>query len=182
MSLPHALLTALTEKSGSGLDLARRFDKSIGHFWSATHQQIYRELGRLEQAGLIKAEPLPDSRGQKKIYHVLAAGRDELRRWIPLAEDSSPLRDALMVRLRAEASLGPAGLEPALLHRLAAHRQKLAQYRQIEAEDFPHGSGDRAQALQKLVLEAGIRYEAGWIETLEQALVILRRDDPGARD
>ncbi|MGW4568360.1 PadR family transcriptional regulator, partial [Streptomyces sp. NPDC004561] len=48
MSLPHAILTALLEKPSSGLELTRRFDKSIGYFWSATHQQIYRELGRLE--------------------------------------------------------------------------------------------------------------------------------------
>ena len=29
----------------SGLELARRFDRSIGYFWHATHQQIYRVLG-----------------------------------------------------------------------------------------------------------------------------------------
>lgn len=51
MSLPHAILTALLEKPSSGLELTRRFDKSIGYFWSATHQQIYRELGRLEREG-----------------------------------------------------------------------------------------------------------------------------------
>ncbi|MER7163689.1 PadR family transcriptional regulator, partial [Streptomyces lydicus] len=47
MSLPHAILTALLEKPSSGLELTRRFDRSIGYFWSATHQQIYRELGKL---------------------------------------------------------------------------------------------------------------------------------------
>ena len=54
MSLPHALLTALTEHPGSGSDLAGRFDRSIGYFWQATHQQIYRELARLEAAGWIE--------------------------------------------------------------------------------------------------------------------------------
>ncbi|WP_199783266.1 PadR family transcriptional regulator, partial [Streptomyces alboniger] len=57
MSLPHAILTALLEKPSSGLELTRRFDKSIGYFWSATHQQIYRELGRLEREGSIRALP-----------------------------------------------------------------------------------------------------------------------------
>ena len=57
MSLPHAILTALLEKPSSGLELTRRFDKSIGYFWSATHQQIYRELGKLEAAGYIRALP-----------------------------------------------------------------------------------------------------------------------------
>ena len=57
MSLPHAILTALLEKPSSGLELTRRFDRSIGYFWSATHQQIYRELGRLEAEGHIRALP-----------------------------------------------------------------------------------------------------------------------------
>lgn len=63
MSLPYAILTALAEKSGSGLDLARRFDKSIGYFWSATHQQIYRDLARLEKSGLIDVTPQPGRAG-----------------------------------------------------------------------------------------------------------------------
>jgi len=46
MSLPHALLTSLLEQPCSGMDLARRFGRSIGFFWPATHQQIYKELGK----------------------------------------------------------------------------------------------------------------------------------------
>ncbi len=67
MSLPHAILTALLEKPSSGLELARRFDRSIRYFWSATHQQIYRELNKLEQAGLIQARDevvTPQGRGR----------------------------------------------------------------------------------------------------------------------
>jgi len=70
MSLPHALLTALTEHPGSGSDLASRFDRSIGYFWQATHQQIYRELARLEAAGWIEALPVEGGRGRKRRYRV----------------------------------------------------------------------------------------------------------------
>ncbi|MYU48190.1 PadR family transcriptional regulator, partial [Streptomyces sp. SID7803] len=89
MSLPHAILTALLEKPSSGLELTRRFDRSIGYFWSATHQQIYRELGgKLEQAGQIRAlEPAQPSRGQKKEYEVLPAGREALSAWVARQED-----------------------------------------------------------------------------------------------
>ncbi len=66
MSLPHAILTALLEKKSSGLELTRRFDRSIGYFWSATHQQIYRELGKLEADGLIRALPSKQPAGGKK--------------------------------------------------------------------------------------------------------------------
>src|SRR5258707_7166523 len=66
MSLPHALLTALVEHPCSGSELAERFDRSIGYFWNATHQQIYRELARLEEAQWIEALPAESGRGRKR--------------------------------------------------------------------------------------------------------------------
>jgi DNA-binding PadR family transcriptional regulator len=131
MSLQHAILTALLERPSSGLELTRRFDRSIGFFWSATHQQIYRELGRLEQAGLI--EPLPQqqpARGQRKEYQVLDAGRAELVGWIAEDQDPKPNRDALLLRLRAAAAVGgpsARGLEAEFRRHLALHPRQLTE-------------------------------------------------------
>ncbi|MBT2906481.1 PadR family transcriptional regulator, partial [Streptomyces sp. McG8] len=100
MSLPHAILTALLEKPSSGLELTRRFDRSIGYFWSATHQQIYRELGKLEAEGLIRALPSEQpARGQKKAYEVLPAGREELARWTAASQDLSHIHISEPTRL-----------------------------------------------------------------------------------
>src|SRR5439155_1031826 len=110
MSLPHAILTALLEKPSSGLELTRRFDKSIGYFWSATHQQIYRELGKLERDGLIRALPSQvPTRGQKKEYEVLPEGRAELSRWTAMPQDPRVLREPLFLRLRAAGVVGTEG-------------------------------------------------------------------------
>ena len=56
MALEHAILVALLEQPGSGYELARRFERSIGRFWTATHQQIYRVLGRMEGDGWVRSE------------------------------------------------------------------------------------------------------------------------------
>ncbi|MBN3778079.1 PadR family transcriptional regulator [Burkholderia sp. Ac-20345] len=174
MSLPHALLTALAERPGSGSELADRFDRSIGYFWQATHQQIYRELGRLEETGWIESLPAESGRGRKRAYRILPAGKKELRRWIAEQEDPTPLREALMVRLRAEAVLGPAGLEDEIRRRIALHQEKLDLYLQIEARDFPEDVDSRTQRLQHLVLQAGIANERFWVEYSQQALDVLR--------
>ncbi|WP_186268034.1 PadR family transcriptional regulator [Burkholderia gladioli] len=175
MSLPHALLTALVERSCSGSELAARFDRSIGHFWHATHQQIYRELARLEEAGFIEALPETSTRGRKRGYRILAAGRGELRRWITEEEEPPALRDEFMVRLRAEAAVGPTGLEKEIARRMERHREKLALYREIEKKDFPDEPRDRGTALQLLVLQVGIRYEENWLVVLEEALAALQK-------
>ncbi len=66
MSLAHAVLTSLIEKPSSGYELARRFEKSIGYFWHATHQQIYRELARREEKGWTVSDSAPDAGATRK--------------------------------------------------------------------------------------------------------------------
>ncbi|EYT78709.1 PadR family transcriptional regulator [Streptomyces sp. NPDC003703] len=171
MSLPHAILTALLEKPSSGLELTRRFDRSIGYFWSATHQQIYRELGKLEADGLIRALPSAQPvRGQKKSYEVLPAGRAELARWTAAAQEPRPQRDALLLRLRAAAVVGTAGVEDDLRRHLALHERQLAEYREIEERDFPPGRDSSQDRLRHLVLRAGIDLETFWTQWLGHAL------------
>jgi len=171
MSLPHAILTALLEKPSSGLELTRRFDRSIGYFWSATHQQIYRELGRLESDGLIRALPSEQpARGQKKSYEVLPAGRAELARWTAARQDPKPARDALLLRLRAAAVVGTDGIEADLRRHLDLHQRQLAEYREIEERDFGPGRDSAQDRLRHLVLRAGIDLETFWTQWLTHAL------------
>ncbi|MFE6337872.1 PadR family transcriptional regulator [Streptomyces sp. NPDC057806] len=171
MSLPHAILTALLEKPSSGLELTRRFDKSIGYFWSATHQQIYRELGKLEADGLIRALASEQpARGQKKRYEVLPAGRAELARWSAASQDPKPHRDTLLLRLRAAAVVGTEGIAADLRRHLDLHTRQLAEYREIERRDFPPGKDGPEDRLRHLVLRAGIDLETFWTQWLTHAL------------
>ncbi|WP_327324938.1 PadR family transcriptional regulator [Streptomyces sp. NBC_01210] len=172
MSLPHAILTALLEKPSSGLELTRRFDKSIGYFWSATHQQIYRELGKLEQAGHIRALPSAQpTRGQKKEYEVLPAGREELTAWVARAEDPKPVRDPLLLRLRAAGVVGSEGLEAELERHLTLHRRQLEEYSAIEERDFPpERQSSEQDRLQHVVLRGGIELETFRTKWLTDAL------------
>src|ERR1700734_3008137 len=83
VALPHAILVSLCEQSGSGYELTHRFDRSIGYFWSATHQQIYRTLRTMEDDGWVSATVVAQrGRPDKKVYNVSEAGRAELARWI----------------------------------------------------------------------------------------------------
>ncbi|GAA3940905.1 PadR family transcriptional regulator [Streptomyces gulbargensis] len=175
MSLPHAILTALLEKPSSGLELTRRFDKSIGYFWSATHQQIYRELGKLEQAGQIRALPAPvPVRGQRKEYEVLPAGRAELSAWVGGTEDPKPMRSALLLRMRAAAVVGSAGLRAELERHLSLHQGQLAEYLAIEERDFPaERRRSEPDRLRHLVLRGGVELERFWVEWLTAALAEL---------
>ena len=91
VALEHALLVALREQPASGLDLTRRFEKSIGFFWHATHQQIYRVLARMEGDGWVSVEAVAQAgRPDKKVYAVSPAGERMLAEWLA---DADPGRD-----------------------------------------------------------------------------------------
>ena len=180
MSLPHALLIALIDKPCSGLELSTRFDRSIGFYWHATHQQIYRELARLEAAGWVEAAPVKAARGGKKEYRVVAAGRKELRRWTGEARGIEPYRSELMIRLRAEAALGPSGLVDEIERRLALHQARLADYQTLEKRHFAKPARSRSQAISHLILQKGMMNESTWVEWSMQALRVLRQEFPEA--
>ena len=108
MALEHAILVSLTERPAAGSDLTRRFDRSIGFFWSATHQQIYRTLRTMEDDGWVHVTAVAQQgRPDKKVYTVADAGRAELARWIaePLSGRGSSVTDNrtrdLAVKIRA---------------------------------------------------------------------------------
>ncbi|HIY41550.1 MAG TPA: PadR family transcriptional regulator [Candidatus Nocardiopsis merdipullorum] len=171
MSLPHAILTALAEKPSSGLELTRRFDRSIGYFWSATHQQIYRELGKLEKQGLIRALPSEvPTRGQRKEYEVLPAGRDELALWVDRREEPKVGRDPLPLRLRAAGVVGTGDLLEEVRRHLDLHRARLEEYREFERRDYPSEPTSQQERLQRLVLQGGITMESGWITWLSRVV------------
>jgi DNA-binding PadR family transcriptional regulator len=184
MSLDHALLVSLLEKPSSGYELARRFDRSIGYFWHATHQQIYKVLARMEEAGWISGEVQPgEAAPDRKLFSVSGAGRGEVSRWLAEPTEPEGIRDSLMVKLRG-AAFGEAGaLIPELEHHRALHANRLTAYRVIEARDFS-GTLDRQRALQYQVLKSGIRFEQGWLEWCEEAIALLHshEQDPPRRE
>lgn len=172
MSTQHALLISLIEKPSSGYDLARRFDKSIGYFWHATHQQIYRELGRMAELGWIAAAENAgaaaagvgdgvEKKNRKKVYEVLPAGRDELVRWVLSPSAGLDQREEILVKLRADAAIGPLGLDREMTRLIALHEDRLALYREIARRDFS-GELDRRQQIQYALLQRGIRFQEDW--------------------
>ena len=54
MSLRHAVLGLLADEPASGYDLLKVFDRSLAFIWPATQSQLYGELNRLADDGLIE--------------------------------------------------------------------------------------------------------------------------------
>ncbi|MFF8609875.1 PadR family transcriptional regulator [Streptomyces sp. NPDC015346] len=102
MSLKHAVLAALLEGEASGYDLAKIFDVSVANFWAATPQQLYRELERLSEAGLIAARVVhQERRPNKRMFSLTDAGRRDLVAYTSRPPRPTAIRDELMVQVQA---------------------------------------------------------------------------------
>jgi DNA-binding PadR family transcriptional regulator len=179
MALAHAILSALVCAPCSGYDLAKRFDPttegSVGFFWGASFQQIYRELSRLEEKGWLKAEKIQqESRPDKRLYSVTDLGIQQLQQWIAATEEANAVKDDLLVKLYA----GHLVHRDLILAKLEAHRQshqqRLAIYREIEAKFF-HTPDELSDVLtfNYITLLKGIHYEQSWLSWCAQAIALL---------
>ncbi|GGT85720.1 MULTISPECIES: PadR family transcriptional regulator [Streptomyces] len=198
MALEHAILVSLLEKPGSGYELARRFERSIGYFWTASHQQIYRVLKRMESDGWVDVRDVPQQgRPDKKEYSVAALGRDALAGWLHEPIQPESVRHDLAVKIRGAAFDDPAALIREVERHRQAHTERLAHYLAGQARDFPEsrspgtgaGTGldsdphpvalpsppDAGRELQHVVLRGGIAYERMMLDWLDDVLATLRR-------
>jgi DNA-binding PadR family transcriptional regulator len=187
MALSHAILTALNDAACSGYDLAKRFDGSVGFFWNASHQQIYRELTKLEESGYIEPTVIhQDNRPDKKNYLVTPAGQDYLRSWIAEPSTVAYPKDELLVKLFAGDLVDRDVILAALEQHRVQHQDRLNTYYSIEQQIFAHpvrvaspreNKLNRPQRYQYLTLRQGIRLETAWLAWCAEAIESIGLDD-----
>jgi DNA-binding PadR family transcriptional regulator len=175
MALAHAILTMLLEQPATGYGLAKRFDRSVGYFWQATHQQIYREMARLEAAGLAQSEVIPqEDRPDKRVYSITQEGRDHLAEWLGEPSAPAPMREDLLVQVRAGSLVDRTVILEELRRRRDLHAQRLATYKAIQRRDFPDPSRLDAGALFiYLPLLRGLMFETDNVAWCEQAIALI---------
>jgi DNA-binding PadR family transcriptional regulator len=176
VALEHAILVSLAEKASSGYELARRFDKSIGQFWTATHQQVYKVLARMESAGWVAITVVEqDSRPDKKVYDLTADGRAELAEWIGRPAEPEVTRSELAVKIRGAAYGDRRAVVAEVERHRALHSDRLDAYLANEKHEFADPTRLRGHRLhQWLVLRGGISLERNLIDWYDDVLVALR--------
>jgi len=161
VSLRIAALGLLAQQPGSGYDLLRHFEKSMANVWPATQSQLYGELNKLADAGLIEVSDI-GARGRKE-YRITTAGREELRRWIADDTDDPPYRSAGQLRVFL---LAEVGREQAREHMIAMAEHADAEVRRLEdLRDSIDWDEDESLFYGRAALEHGLRLnamEADW--------------------
>ena len=175
MALGDAILACLTERPMTGYELAKTFDSSVGFFWKADHQQIYRELSKLRDRGYIQGrEVVQSGKPNKLIYTLTPEGRTALRHWAARPSTPPSIKDDLLVRLHALDSIDIEPLRTDLMARLEHHRDRHDNYERILKKRFPDGTAEGVLDLGNLLLlRLGASHEQMVADFCEEALEAL---------
>ena len=158
---------------GTGYDIKQLVDRSTRHFWAASYGQIYPELRRLEEQGLIRGRSEPSGARARTIYELTPDGEQALHAWL-----ASP--SGLAYELRDEGMLKLFFSDAAPEQRLANIRAMRAQYERkheqlgtMQAKEMPLGP--------RLTLEMGLGITGWlieWCDATEQRLAQPVEEEP----
>jgi DNA-binding PadR family transcriptional regulator len=170
--LGHALLGVLAEGPRTGYALVRHLEQSIAYTWPASHSQVYPELARLREGGLIRQSGAAPRGG--RVYELTDAGLEAVRRWLRETEPSRAVRDEASLRLFFLWLLAPEEAESYLRGEAERVRETLAELERIAAQEDPETPKTRAY---RVALELGLRVARARLEWAEWALAQPPRTD-----
>ena len=175
MALSHAILVSLLDRPLSGYELGKRFEKTVGFFWKASHQQFYQQLHKMEANGWISGETIEQSERPNRIsYAITPIGRKVLEEWVATPTDPPSQKEELLVKLFALGDADQAVLQAELERRLEFHRDRLLAYEAIMAEHYPKPSElSPRKTGHYLGLKLGIHGEKSSISWCEEAVELV---------
>ena len=170
MALRYALLAALHESPATGYDLTQRFRTRLAHVWSASHQQVYRELGKLLDAQWVEMEAQAQAdKPDRKLYRVTAAGTAALQDWLQIPQPRPAIRDPLLLKLFSGTLLTDDALQRELEVQRAHWYAQKEEYLQIERTFFSAPEHlSRHFRLQYLALRRGILEVETWLQWADE--------------
>jgi PadR family transcriptional regulator AphA len=165
-----AILGFLAARPRSGYEIKRLVDTSTGFFWAASYSQIYPELKRLAEAGLIEGTDASQGARPRTVYKLTRKGRAAFRDWIEAPAGVYELRDEGLLKLFFAGVAEPSPAAEVAREKAAQGAEVAARLREIEAiahaaetNGAPH-EPDRASLT---VLRFGIElneWTAKWFE------------------
>ncbi len=173
-----AVLGMVALGAQSGYDVRRAAERSLRFFWALGPPQIYSELRRLEQTGLLAGSDDARGRRPRRVFTVTDDGRAALHAWLTAGEPATmELRDGELLRLFFADALTP----DEALARVAIVRERSVRALELfDREILPAAARTRESGAEFPELIAGFGRElhefiVGWSERLEQQVATVER-------
>jgi DNA-binding PadR family transcriptional regulator len=165
----YVILGMVSKEPRSGYEIKAVVDHTTRFFWAASYGQIYPELKRLSEAGLVRGVDSPTGGRKRTVYEITADGEEELRAWLRQPPRTYEMREEGLLKLFF-AGILPREEAVEILRAMRERRLAVAaQLRGMEPMAL-----EKDDPLPLVVLRGGIEFTewfADWCERMEAQLL-----------
>jgi DNA-binding PadR family transcriptional regulator len=165
----YVILGMVSREPRSGYEIKALVDKSTRFFWAASYGQIYPELRRLSEAGLVEGAEAPRGERRRTVYSITTAGEDALRDWLRQPPRAYEMRDEGLLKLFFAGALPREEAVEIVGAMRRRHAELVERLRAIEPKAL-----EKEDPYPLLVLRGGIEFNQwfeGWCERMEAQLL-----------
>lgn len=168
----YVILGMVSREPRSGYEIKALVDNSTRFFWAASYGQIYPELKRLAEAGLVEGADAPTGGRKRTVYAIAGAGEEALKDWLRQPPATYEMREEGLLKLFFAGVLSREEAAPILASMREHRRRMVEQLREIEPKAAAKADGGDPFPL--MVLRSGIEFNewfAEWCERMESELL-----------
>jgi PadR family transcriptional regulator, regulatory protein AphA len=165
----YVILGMTRDQPRSGYEIKALVDDTTRFFWAASYGQIYPELKRLSEAGLIEGVDSPTGGRRRTVYEITDDGEEELKAWLRQPPATFEMREEGLLKLFFADALprreAVETLRAMREHRLAVSTQLRGMEPKAREQDDP---------FPLMVLRGGVEFTewfADWCGRMEQQLL-----------
>ena len=165
----YVILGMVSREPRSGYEIKAVVDNTTRFFWAASYGQIYPELKRLSEAGLVEGIDAPRGDRKRTVYAITADGESALEDWLRQPPRTTEMREEGLLKLFFAGALPP---EEAVTTLRAMREQRLGLAEQLRGME-PNALAKK-DPFPLMVLRGGIEFNewfADWCERMEQQLL-----------
>lgn len=171
-TLKYAILGLICQKPMTGYDITQEFQTTLSEFWTAGHSQIYPELKKLTEEGLVDFEvEISGTVLEKKVYHLTEEGRREFNEWLIQDVPMQPTaKDVFRLRMYFSGQMpGPVRRE-LIESQLLQHRERLMHLKENQKKFRNVPKPEEQEMGDYLVLMGAVMREETTVLWLEKCL------------
>jgi PadR family transcriptional regulator AphA len=170
----RVILGMLQLGAKTGYEIKQAVEVSTSFFWGASYGQIYPELRRLAEAGLLAASDAPRGGVRRTEYHLTAEGERVLKEWLS-GDDFGifEMRDELLLRFFFGDALSSEDARAVVRKMRERSEWILERFRELEPGAREGVIDDAGERFPHLALQYGIglmEWIAAWARETERSL------------
>jgi DNA-binding PadR family transcriptional regulator len=162
----YVVLGMLRHEPRSGYEIKRVVDNSARFFWAASYGQIYPELRKLAELGLVQGRAEPRGGRKRTVFTLTETGREELRRWLAEEVEVLEFRDEGLLKLFFS-DVDPDRALEIIDAKRRLHERKIAELRDVEQRAIASGEG--TDPFPHMVLRYGLESSEWMVEWCRRA-------------